>query len=219
MTLPTPLKFFSNFLLDSLTNVIYSELEPLTQQLRKAKMNIQFDTRQLSPEEALGLISLLEIATLGGSGQPQSQSEAPPSNPTPAPSPAEPVSAGPALVQAQPSADTQPSADAPKRTRRTKAEMAADEAAKASSALPPATVVTAEPQAPAEAAKTEAASPSADRAPISADELRSGLNSYIARHSMEEAIAILQTFGCNRVSEALALDPQKLNSLVEKLRG
>jgi hypothetical protein len=53
--------------------------------------------------------------------------------------------------------------------------------------------------------------------PIDADTLRSLLNAHIAKHSMEEAIAILQSFGCNRVTEALALEPAKLAELAGKL--
>jgi hypothetical protein len=54
---------------------------------------------------------------------------------------------------------------------------------------------------------------------VSADELRSLLNGYIAKHSMEEAIGQLKAFGCNRVTEALALEPVKLNALAEALCG
>jgi hypothetical protein len=45
------------------------------------------------------------------------------------------------------------------------------------------------------------------------------LNGYIAKHSMEEAIGQLKTFGCNRVTEALALKPAMLSALAEALRG
>jgi hypothetical protein len=54
---------------------------------------------------------------------------------------------------------------------------------------------------------------------IDADTLRALLNAHIAKHSMEEAIAILQAFGCNRVTEALALDPAKLAELAGRLDG
>ena len=177
-------------------------------------MNIQFDS-EISKSEAQGIILLLQsLYPALNNFNPVSPSVPPVTlqtaidSTTDAPGlPAEQTTqAGPSLVQ-----------EPPTRKRRTKAEIAADEAAKAEPT--PAVAVSVESQATAESAKATSASPSADRAPISADELRSGLNSYIARHSMEEAIAILQTFGCNRVSEALALDPQKLNSLVEKLRG
>jgi hypothetical protein len=54
---------------------------------------------------------------------------------------------------------------------------------------------------------------------VSADELRGLLNGYIAKHSMEEAIGRLKAFGCNRVTEALALESGALNALAEALRG
>jgi hypothetical protein len=54
---------------------------------------------------------------------------------------------------------------------------------------------------------------------VSADELSALLNGYIAKHSMEEAIGQLKNFGCNRVTEALALEPVKLKALAEALRG
>jgi len=36
---------------------------------------------------------------------------------------------------------------------------------------------------------------------------------------MDEAIGKLKAFGCNRVTEALNLDPVKLNELAAALRG
>jgi hypothetical protein len=36
---------------------------------------------------------------------------------------------------------------------------------------------------------------------------------------MEDAISQLKAFGCNRVTEALSLEPEKLNQLAEALRG
>ena len=71
---------------------------------------------------------------------------------------------------------------------------------------------------PATAASSTA--PAGDPAkPISADDLRSLLNSYIKKHGMDEAIAQLKRFGCNRVTEALALDPVKLNELASALNA
>jgi len=54
---------------------------------------------------------------------------------------------------------------------------------------------------------------------VSADDLRALLNGFIARHSMEEAIGKLRAFGCNRVSEALTLEPSKLSELAADLNG
>ena len=120
------------------------------------------------------------------------------------------------MVQAQPAQPLVPPATT--RRRRTKEQIAADEAAKqtlveaaegslnASEAGDVGTVV-----------KTPATPTTVG--PITADELRALLNGYIARHSMEDAIGQLKTFGCNRVTEALALEPTKLNALAEALRG
>ena len=69
------------------------------------------------------------------------------------------------------------------------------------------------------AAEASASAPAAQAKPISADELRSLFNAYISKNSMEAAIAILQSFNCNRVTEALALEPAKLNELAAKLNG
>ena len=122
----------------------------------------------------------------------------------------------------QPAAEPGPAVT---RHRRTKAEIAADEAAakNAEQAQPQATPSDPTPAsaAPAAAASgtTQSATAEPSTAPVSADDLRALLNGYIAKHSMEEAIGQLQNFGCNRVTEALALDPVKLNALAEALHG
>jgi hypothetical protein len=72
--------------------------------------------------------------------------------------------------------------------------------------------------AQAATAATSTAPASAPK-PISAEELRSLLNAFISKHSMEEAIEKLRSFGCNRVTEALALEPAKLNELAAVLNG
>lgn len=54
---------------------------------------------------------------------------------------------------------------------------------------------------------------------LTVDDLRAALNGFISRHSMEEAIEVLKSFGCNRVSEAATLEPAKLAGLAEKLNG
>jgi hypothetical protein len=71
----------------------------------------------------------------------------------------------------------------------------------------------------AEPAPATVAANGASAAVVTADELRALLNSYIAKHSMEDAIAILGTFSCNRVTQALALPADKLNELAAALRG
>lgn len=175
-------------------------------------MNIQFDTKQITPDEALGLIALLETL-LPVSEQVPDQS-AVVAAPTPTTlheqlkASVEQVSTGPVLVE--------PSAEATtKRTRRTKEQIAADEAARQQQ---PPTV--GDQLAAAEAArKAEAAQPVNGATKIDADQLRALLNGYIARHSMEEAIEKLRAFGCNRVTEALALEAVKLNELAATLNG
>lgn len=183
-------------------------------------MNIQFDSASLTKTEAQGLIVLLSTL-FGQTSQPNLSAPAPATlneqlkasleqtEPTS-------VSSGPVLVEPTTEATT-------KRTRRTKEQIAADEAAKA--AAPP---TVGDQLAAAEAARKAAAGPGSAAAnqaaqsangKIDADQLRALLNGYIARHSMEEAIEKLRAFGCNRVTEALALESVKLNELAATLNG
>jgi hypothetical protein len=177
-------------------------------------MNIQFDTASMNPSEAQAL--LVFLSTLYG--QPSQQ-------PTPAPTTlheqlkasVEQTSSGPVLVE--PTTET-----TTKRTRRTKEQIAADQAAAA--AAPPTVgdqlaAAEAARKAAADAARAEiaVAQPVNDSAKIDADQLRALLNGYIARHSMEDAIEKLRAFGCNRVTEALALESAKLNELAATLNG
>jgi hypothetical protein len=129
--------------------------------------------------------------------------------------PAQPI---PGLALVQPTAEPAP-VDPPKRTRRTKEQIAADEAKQVASSDP--TLASAAANAAAsDTTQSAPAQPStADAKPLSAEELRALLNGYIAKHSMEDAIGKLKAFGCNRVTEALSLEPAKLNELVEALRG
>lgn len=178
-------------------------------------MNLNFDTATLTQTEAQAAIVLLSTLF------PSAAIPSTPERPQPPQIAAEHVVAstpasGPTLVQSDPTPAT--------RKRRTKAEMEAAAqdapsdpthgsdaaAAAASSTTQPATASS--PTAPAgEAAQATK--------PISADELRALLNGYIKKHTMEAAIAILKEFGCNRVTEALALDPIKLNELASKLNA
>jgi hypothetical protein len=186
-----------------------------------SNMNIQFETSQIGQAEAQGLISLLSslfptasLALNGPVPQPSApvllhktevadfETSAPPAVPAPAL----------ALVPAQSAQSVEPITT--KRTRRTKAEMEAAAKPQAAPADP----------TPASAAQTAEVSvttqsATASKSTVSADELRALLNGYIAKHSMEEAIGQLKTFGCNRVTEALSLEPEKLNKLAEALRG
>ena len=198
-------------------------------------MNIQFETSQIGQAEAQGLVSLLSslFPTATAGLVPNGLTSQPPAPKNEeesifgAPIRITPASSVP--VQAEPAAPTSPSAPAQpeptpitsKRTRRTKAEM---EAAKAQAAPADPTPASAVQTAAASATTQSVTAPTATvLAPevrtVSADELRSLLNGYIAKHSMEEAIGQLKTFGCNRVTEALALKPAMLNALAEALCG
>ena len=209
-------------------------------------MNIQFETSQIGQAEAQGLVSLLSslFPTATAGLVPNGLTSQPP-----APKNEEesifgtPIRITPASsvpVQAEPAAPTSPSAPAQpeptpitsKRTRRTKAQIEADEAAEKGSAVAAAAQTAPSDPTPASAVQTAAASVTTQSvtaptatvlAPevrtVSADELRSLLNGYIAKHSMEEAIGQLKAFGCNRVTEALALEPVKLKALAEALCG
>lgn len=157
-------------------------------------MNIQIDTQNLGTAEKHALIALL--TALLPSDPPLASDSL---------TPAEATTTTAAAVEPEPQAQasTEPTA----RKRRTKAEIAADEAAAKQETAPAA------PVEPATSETTPAP------AKLTADELRALLNGYIARHSMEEAIEQLQKFGCNRVTEALALDPEKLAALGTALNG
>lgn len=193
-------------------------------------MNITFDTCAMSRNDALGIVSLLSTVFqfpmpalfTGQANLPSAPSDAPAPETVASgpmlvvqPEPAQPIQGAPeAPSEAQPEA-TQPA----KRHRRTKAEIAADEAAAKVEAAPAGSVPVTEASA-SEPAPTEA-QPAAEstQKSLTADELRNLLNGYIARHSMEEAIKQLQKFNCNRVSEALTLEPAKLAELAAVLRG
>jgi hypothetical protein len=188
-------------------------------------MQINFDTEQIQKNEAQGIILILSALFPALNSQPVSNS-----NPTPTteeqaifgtPIPAAPShmaiigagmeraeveAAGLALIQSGASTPSTTEPTSTKRTRRTKAEIAADEAAKQATS--------------AEPASAAAPAPATSEAPtkIDAGTLRALLNAHIAKHSMEAAIAILQEFGCNRVTEALALDPAKLAELAGRLQ-
>ena len=113
---------------------------------------------------------------------------------------------GPTLVQSEPTT----------RKRRTKAEIAADEAqAKAQAALS-AGVPVAEVSTPT---PTTAEPTPAPTKPIDAEALRGLVNTYIAAHSMEAALELLREFNCSRINEASALEPAKLSALVARLQA
>ena len=185
-------------------------------------MNIQFESDKINQRQAQGLILLLQslYPTLNNS-QPVN-SLAPTASlyyaringvetevqPTLSESASGTLS-DPVQTQAGPT----PVADAPKRTRRTKAEIAeamqqaADVAAK--HAATPAESTESQPT-------TEAQSTTK---PITKEELTALASGFIQRHSMEDAFALLQSYGCGRINEVLALPTDKLNELAGKLNG
>ena len=186
-------------------------------------MNIQFDSASLTAKEALALTAFLSV--LHGQAQPNipaqpatlhEQLKASVEQATPV----ESSNPGPVLVeQAEPTG----------RKRRTKAEIAADEAAKQQQPPTVGDRLMAAEAARKEAVKgslnvseagdVEVAAPVNGATKIDADQLRGLLNGYIARHSMEDAIEKLRAFGCNRVTEALALESDKLSQLAATLNG
>ena len=171
-------------------------------------MNINFDTASLKREEAHALIAYLsDFFALSTPGQniapaPTTEEQAifgVPHQSTPADAPQAQSTTGPTLV---PETTT--------RKRRTKAEIAADEAAtKAAAEAAPVTTEAAPIATPSALPTTK----------LSADELRTLLNAYIAKYSMEKALEVLGAFECSRVSEALELEPVKFSALVAALNG
>lgn len=193
----------TNFPLDNLMNVIYSYLTKFERQ----NMHIHFDTVSTNEVETRALIALLSalLPSVNGHVQPSVPSTlneqlkvslALADTQTP----------GPVLVE--PAAAVEPA----KRTRRTREQIAADEAQQRA-------VVALASGVPVTEVSATAQHVNGSLKVISADELRALLNGYIARHSMEEAIDKLKSFGCNRVTEALALESAKLNELAATLNG
>jgi hypothetical protein len=208
-------------------------------------MQINFDTSTVQPSEVRGLIALLETLLPVNSKihlapqNPSLASEESPNFGTPivstlvqpellfdAPSATE-LAADPGPAAADPgpaAADPGPAAGQPttRARRRTKAEMEAAAKSQAAPADPtlgctvPIAAVSVTTQS---ATASPATAPALAIKPVSADELRSLLNGYIARHSIEEAIDKLKAFGCNRVTEAIALEPTKLSELAAVLNG
>ena len=176
-------------------------------------MIIQFDENVTQPQ-AQGIILLLQ------SLYPTIVSSHPVNSLTPAASPRnEEEAIFGTTTQTPPSDAPTPINDQPKRTRRTKAEIAAatgaadaDEAAAKQASTPAAEVTL-------QTAIESTTEPQPTAKPITKEELTALVNGYISRHSMEDAIATLRDFGCSRINEALAMDPAKLADLAEKLRG
>ena len=199
-------------------------------------MNINFNTNDIGHAEVRGLIALL--SSLIADAYPPTTQPVPLSRPTPTTE--EQAIAGVSIETAQAAAVPQPEPPVPEpaqttvtRHRRTKAQIAADAANAAAGGTPTdptpagsnglaagsdALAAAASGTAQSATAATSTA-PASVLKPVSAEELRSLLNAFISKHSMEEAIEKLRSFGCNRVTEALALEPAKLNELVAVLNG
>jgi len=186
-------------------------------------MNIQFETSTLTPDEKIGLIAFLEALLPDEGFLPVNEQN----NLTPAPSPTTekqaifgvPVQETP--VQPGAAAEPTPINEPTTRKRRTKAEIAADEAAAAKAAAEPVKgSLNVYEAGDVEVAEKPTSTPTAvESKPITKEILTELTNGYIARHSMKEALAILKTTGCQRLSEAMAMEPAKLAELAEKLRG
>lgn len=192
-------------------------------------MNIHIDTACLSAGEANSVIAFLH-AWLAQSGQAQITSvpistvtsvavSHPPLVPAPK-SEEQAIFGVPTAAQPAQPETTEPIAETTRRTRRTKAEM---EAARAAAAAPASVSVAPAATQAAAASTPEVSTPApvsnGAAEPITAEKLRALLNGYIARHSMEDAIGQLKSFGCNRVTEALALESAKLSGLAAALLG
>jgi hypothetical protein len=196
-------------------------------------MNFNFDTASMTSREARGLAALLSVlfpdsAPVNTAAPEISNSAASPSHMAiigAGMDRAEVEAVGMTLISGAGPTST-PEQASTGRKRRTKAEIAADaDEAAAKQAVTgttsdPTPASTSAPGADAEkpvSTQLNGAAGTTAVKPVSADELRALLNAYIQKHSMEDAIARLQEFGCNRVTEALALAPEKLNGLAKVL--
>ncbi len=204
-------------------------------------MNIQFDDN-ITPKQAQGIILLLQslfpalnpnnsqpvnypiptaTATATATSGPTLTIEQQAIAGVPIPTQATPADTGSAVADAPIPAGAPTPIDQPaaKRTRRTKAQIEADEAAakaQATTLAGPGPVSAPTLQTAIESTAEPVPTPSK---PVTGDDLRTLLNAFIAKHSMEDALALLQEFKCNRVSEALSLEPATLAKLVEKLNA
>lgn len=198
-------------------------------------MNLNFDTATLVKAEAQAIIAFLN-SMFPGSGSAQVETSAGSAATLQVVSAIVPSSASVPSAPSDPLSNAQsdaPSEQPARRGRRSKAEILADEAAaKAQAALAAGVPVTEVQPDPTPAstpaltvdAGTPASTPSngatnTTAKPMTKEDLTALLNGHIQRHSFEAAVAVLASFKCNRVSEALALDPVKLSELAEQLNG
>lgn len=187
-------------------------------------MNIQFDS-QISQSEAQGVILLLTALYPSLASQPVTAAVTTHS-PVSQLSISEPALVAPSTVPGQtlvPESSPEPA----RRGRRSKAEIAADEAAKVAQAEPSAAqpdptpastpAPTADAVAPASTQSNGAASTTGKS--LTKEELTALLNGHIQRHSFQAAVAVLKDFNCSRVSDAVALEPAKQAELVAALEA
>ena len=193
-------------------------------------MNIQFDSN-ISRSEAAGLVQLLTTLFPDLVSAPVNHLTPPPPPPSPEQLP-EPELDGPVAGTALQQTATQPQSGltlvqpstepATQRKRRTRAEIAADEAARKAHAETEANRVATEghpEEAEAILAESNTVATTEPTRPPTVEDLRNLFNGYIQSHDFEDALAILNKFGCNRISEAAALEPAKLVQLAASLKG
>lgn len=181
-------------------------------------MNIAFDTSSTTRAEVRAIMALLSNLFVEDNQPvlpfPPPNSPVPTPIPTPIPVELPPAAVTPQTTEAAPAesqSSTEVPAEQPARRGRPRKNQAQPEAAQESQ--------TEQTQAQPEAQPAAEPTPAVAPKPLTAEDLRALLNGFIARHSMEAAIEVLKSFGCNRVSEALTMEPAKLAELAEKLNG
>lgn len=119
--------------------------------------------------------------------------------------------------QAQPQAQAQ-SAASPRRPGRPRKDTT-QSAQLAASTLPSAEDLDAVAEEAEAKAATTLPAPGAGSELPTVETLRNALDGYIQRHTMDQAISLLQGYGCQRVSEAMALPAEKLSALWVAVNG
>ena len=181
-------------------------------------MNIAFDTSSTTRAEVRAIMALLSNLFVEDN-QPVLPFP-PPNSPVPTPIPT------PIPVELPPAAVTPQTAEAAPAESQATTEAAAEQPARRGRKPKPQPQADAQTEAaPVQETEQTQAQPAAESAPaaaskpLTAEDLRALLNGFIARHSMEAAIEVLKSFGCNRVSQALTMEPAKLAELAAKLNG
>ena len=179
-------------------------------------MNISFDTNSMGQPEVKGLILFLSNLLPTDPRQAEFTFET-----ATAPMPANEkeavfgVDIRPSVVEAAPEPETTET----KRKRRTKAEIAADEAATAQITRTESAASSLSVQVAGVAeAINEAHAEGKFKLP-SADELRDTFKAFAVKKGMADAIALLGEFGCGRVSEVADLDAAKIAEFAARCNG